>query len=238
MKPTRVPSTCLPDTQIIASEKEVQEHPAYAKAKAGDLAAAVVLSKSFLSAESIAAVRTAVAGRPVMILGVAAMESQGVNEIPQAMAFELSRTLGMPRAYEPLQINRVGHTRSSGWHRLASQAVFDGAVVSGGMYWLVDDFVGQGGTLANLGGYLQANRATVAGITVLAGRAYSAKLAISAQTLQALRTKHGQLEEWWIARFGFGFGALTESEGRYLYRAEDADTIRNRLAEAAQPSCR
>jgi hypothetical protein len=45
--------------------------------------------------------------------------------------------------------------------------------------------------------------------------------------------KHGDdLETWWRAEFGFGFDALTESEARYLLRAEDADTIRRRLAEA------
>ena len=40
----------------------------------------------------------------------------------------------------------------------------------------------------------------------------------------------------WRKRFGFGFDCLTESEARYLLRAEDADTIRNRLAAAAQKS--
>jgi len=32
--------------------------------------------------------------------------------------------------------------------------------------------------------------------------------------------------------FGYDFTCLIESEARYLERAEDADTIRNRLAEA------
>ncbi len=41
---------------------------------------------------------------------------------------------------------------------------------------------------------------------------------------------------WWRERFGFGFEFLTEFEARYLLRAENADTIRNRLAAAEQES--
>lgn len=67
----------------------------------------------------------------------------------------------------------------------------------------------------------------------------SARIALTAETLQALRDKHGDLEQWWFSKFGYGFDALTEdalteSEARYLGRAEDADTIRGRLGEAAR----
>jgi hypothetical protein len=71
----------------------------------------------------------------------------------------------------------------------------------------------------------------VALATTLTGDAYSAKLSLSTQTL-ALRAKHEQLEDWFRKTFGYGFEQLTESEARYLTRAEDADTIRNRIAAA------
>ena len=74
----------------------------------------------------------------------------------------------------------------------------------------------------------------VIGAMALTGKAYSSKLALTNETLNALRGKYGNFESWWREQFGFGFDALTESEGRYLLRAEDADTIRNRLAEAKQ----
>jgi len=52
-------------------------------------------------------------------------------------------------------------------------------------------------------------------------------------TLTQLRGKHGaELEIWWKNTFGDGFDCLTESEVCYLHRAENADTIRARLAEA------
>lgn len=74
-----------------------------------------------------------------------------------------------------VQINRVGHTGASGWTRLANQALFDGDVVAGQHHVLVDDFVGQGGTLANLRGYIIAKGGLVASYVALTGQPRSAK---------------------------------------------------------------
>jgi hypothetical protein len=70
--------------------------------------------------------------------------------------------------------------------------------------------------------------------SLLTGKPYSARLALSSETLRAARDKHGQIESWWGAIFGYEFDLLTESEARYLVRAEDADTIRNRMVEAGR----
>ncbi len=109
-------------------------------------------------------------------------------------------------------------------------ALFDGDVEESVEYLLVDDFVGEGGTLANFRGYIKSRGGRVVGATVLRGNAFSAKIALSNETLNALREKHGkQLEDWWQEHFAFGFDCLTESEARYLIRTPDADTVRNRI---------
>src|SRR5207249_11182772 len=98
-----------------------------------------------------------------------------------------------------------------------------------------DDFIGQGGTLANLRGFLESHGAMVIGATTLTGKAYSAKLKLTEETLRNLRGKYGrELEEWWLATFGYGFERLTESEARYLIRADDAYTITTRIAAAGR----
>ncbi|MEN8217891.1 MAG: hypothetical protein ABFS56_16285, partial [Pseudomonadota bacterium] len=104
--------------------------------------------------------------------------------------------------------NIVGHTGADGFSRLARQAMFDGKVSAGDCYLLVDDFVGQGGTLANLRVHvIQGNG------TVLTGKPHSANLALTSQTLERLRLKHGEnLEQWWQQQFGFGLDCLTESD--------------------------
>jgi len=127
----------------------------------------------------------------------------------------------------------VNHTGASGWERMVRPALFDGAVVPERDYVLVDDFVGQGGTLANLRGYMVHGGARVLGAVTLTGRADSATLALQPDTLAALREKHGeQIETWWQGIFGYRFDCLTESEARYLLRVENADTIRARIFAA------
>jgi hypothetical protein len=106
-------------------------------------------------------------------------------------------------------------------------------VVVGRNYVLVDDFVGQGGTLANLRGHIIHAGATVTGAVTLTGKAYSARLAPRDGTLRDLAAKHGkELQDWWLEAFGYELAQSTESEARYLIRAEDVDTIRAKLAAA------
>jgi hypothetical protein len=172
-------------------------------------------------------------GRDVQLLPVHALESEGVNEIPAALAEVLSEWLGLPIADSVVQSNTVGHTGASGFHRLANQAYFAGEVERGQQYLLIDDFVGQGGTLANLIGYIESAGGQAVGATVLTGKSYSAKLAPDDKLICALRDKHGRnLENWWREKFGFGFDCLTRSEARYLEKSPDAQTIRDRLIAA------
>jgi hypothetical protein len=134
-----------------------------------------------------------------------------------------------------VQTNIVGHTGADGFSRPARQAEFDGPVISGRYYILVDDFVGQGGTLANLRSHIIRCGGHVPGATVLTGKPYSARPALTGETLNDLRSKHGKkIENRWFQRFGFGFECLTESEARYLLRTPDTDRIRNKIAAAVE----
>lgn len=169
------------------------------------------------------------------LLSVHAVEGMGVNAIPEALADVLSTRLGLPVENTVVQTNVVGHTGASGFARLARQATFDGDIRAGVDYLLVDDFIGQGGTLANLRGFVESRGGVVMGAVVLTGKAHSARLALSEEQLEALRRKHGhELEAWWKARFGHAFDCLTESEARYLHRTSTADAVRDRLAAEEQ----
>ena len=164
---------------------------------------------------------------------VHALEDQGINRIPAAFAELLAEQLGLEVETRIIQANVVNHTGASGWERMARPPLFAGDVQPGRNYLIVDDFVGQGGTLANLRGHLIAGGGAVLGAATLTGKGYSATLDMQPGILVALRAKHGQeLENWWKQSFGYGFDRLTESEGRYLLRAEDADTVRTRILAA------
>ncbi len=233
MKPHRVPLSDFPDVVIHAPEPAVKGHPQYRAAKVGDALAAEALVTDSISDRAVEQLAVVLSGRAVVLVPIHALESEGVNEIPMALAEELSRRLGVPVHDAIVQLNSVGHTGADGFTRLANQALFDGPVQGGQAYYLVDDFVGQGGTLANLAGFIRGQGGEIVGATVLTGKPYSAKLAPDGAQIRALRAKHGvQLEEWWRQRFGFGFECLTRSEARYLENTADADTIRSRVAAA------
>ncbi len=164
-----------------------------------------------------------------------AVEKSGVNAIPEALADMLAQQLGWHTDSGIVQINIVSHTGADGFSRLARQAKFDGNAWAGKPYLLTDDFVGQGGTLANLRSHIMSKGGNVLGAIVLTGKPHSAKIALDGVTLQELRLKHGQqLENWWNQRFGFKFDCLTESEARYLLNTPDVERIRNKIIAAVQ----
>jgi hypothetical protein len=124
MKPPRTPLFGIPDVVIHrADESVVKVHANYGAAKAGDIESAKALVSSFVNDSGIERLKRLIGGRFPELVPIHALEAEGVS---------------------------VGHTGASGFARLAHQARFDGEIERGSLYLVVDDFVGQGGTLANL----------------------------------------------------------------------------------------
>lgn len=236
-KPLRTPLTAFPDVlihaMIDAGKSAVKRHPSYPAAKSGDAEAAKDLVRETINDGQVEALRCLLNGRRPILVSVHAYESEGVNAIPEAFAEELAVRLGLEIDSGMVQTNVVSHTGASGYGRLARQPVFDGEVIPGAEYVMVDDFVGQGGTLANLRGFIESKGGKVLAAVTLTGQPRSAKLALDQTKLDELREKHEEeFEKWWQERFGYSFDCLTQSEARYLADSPDADTIRDRIAEA------
>lgn len=236
IRPLRSPWDVFPNVWIHSPESAVKQHPAYPAAKAGDVDAAVDLVADTLNDERLGELEAAFGQRAPILVSVHAEESVGVNAIPEVLADAISRALGWEREGEVVQANVVNHTGADGFSRLARQAVFAGQIAPDRNYVICDDFIGQGGTIANLRGHIIAQGGFVIGATVLTGKDYSAILALSGDRLNELREKHGKIENWWQERFGFGFDCLTASEARYLIRTENSDTIRERIGAADGPA--
>jgi hypothetical protein len=221
----------FPPAILHAEELKVKKHPYYAEAKSGDADSAFILVHETISDQAVAELKALIAERKPILVSAHAVEKDGVNAIPEAFADELGRRLCLNTDDSVVQSNVVGHTGANGFARLARQALFDGVVQENADYILVDDFIGQGGTLANLKGFIENGGGHVIGATVLTGKPYSAILKPTEEQLSELRAKHGkEFENWWQERFGHGFDRLTQSEARYLTRTENVDTIRDRLA--------
>ncbi len=151
------------------------KHPLYLRAKQGDAIAAEGLVEDCVSSAAVEEIRHCCSSSAVSLLAVHAVEAEGMNAIPRVLARELSKQIDRPIMSGIIQSNRVAHTGASGYHRLAFPPLFEGEF-RGGEVYLVDDFIGQGGTLANLRGFVELNQGSVIGSTALTGRADSSEL--------------------------------------------------------------
>lgn len=225
----------FPDVFIHTTVKARDSHPGYAAAKGGDPDAALGLAGDLLDDATVDALNGLILGGPARLLPVVADETTGFNAIPDAMAQILSIRLEIPAEEgEIVQTNKVGHTRAPAFQRLVTPAVFDGNVIAGARYLLVDDHIGLGGTLANLKGYLEVNGAHVIGITTLTESRDARKISLRPATFAMLWAKHGQdLDDLWQAQFGHGIDCLTEVEAQNLCRQPSVAAIEDFLAQAA-----
>jgi len=221
----RFPWNRLPAVFIHGPESFVKTHHAYAAAKAGDTWAAMELVADAVSLRVLEQLWKRFDGQAPVLVSARAKEASGVNAIPEATARTISAVLKWPWERRIIQANKVSHAGASGYERLQHQVIFSGHVLIGLNYLLVDDLIGQGGTLANLRGHILAQKGCVIGATVLTGNDYSAQLALADEKLAELRRQHGHIEYWWRQRFGFGFESLTASEARFLSRARTAERI-------------
>ena len=173
--PPRMVWRDFPDAVLLADETRTKRHPSYAAAKAGDVEAATDLVRALVDETGIAAVRrllAAVAADQPVLVSAHAYERNGFNAIPAALAKLLSQRLGAPFDTAIVQTNVVGHTGAGGYDRLARQAAFGGEVEKDRECVMVDDFVGQGGTLANLRGWVEKQGGRVVGAVGLTGKPY------------------------------------------------------------------
>lgn len=204
-------------------------HPRYAAAKAGDLEAGMEVARALVTPDLVAQVRTALAGNKPVVVPVASIEASGRNKIPLAAAVLLADRLGLPTSGEIMQANRPKRTAMDGLDRIFAAPEFDGPVVAGQDYLILDDTLTQGATFASLAAHIEAGGGRVVAAVALTGKQYSAKIQPSPDTLKALRDKHGDLEADFRAATGYGFDALTESEARYLANFKPAQSVRDRI---------
>jgi hypothetical protein len=117
-----------------------------------------MLVEALLSTDDTERLARFLVGKKPLLLPVTADEVAGFHAIPDAMAQSLALRLGLiVAAGEIVPLNKVGHTKADGWHRLVTPAKFGGDVIAGATYILVDDHAGFGGTLANLRGFVEQN---------------------------------------------------------------------------------
>src|SRR5581483_3188208 len=121
----RTPWGEFPDVVILFEERFIKRHPLYWEAKQGDVRAAEGLIEDAITAADLSPLNRLIGRSKPFLLPVHALETEGMNVIPRVFARALSQLFDLPVFSGVIQINRVTHTGATGYHRLASPAVFD-----------------------------------------------------------------------------------------------------------------
>lgn len=211
------------------SDSVIKQHPSYAAAKSGDIDSAAVLLRE--SAFQFIVETGRKFGRDVVFVAPHAIEATGENAIPQALAACLAVMSGGSADSSIVQRERVFHTGADPMERIIARPHFDGNVVEGAKYALVDDVSTMGTTLAELSHFIQHKGGAVAGAVLLVNASRSGRLAPAKKVVSELKRRHGNgIEEI----FGIQPEALTADEANYLIGFRTTDEIRNRVASARE----
>ncbi len=150
-------------------------HPDFKAAKAGDSAAAKRLVDALVKPERLKALAERYPN--AIVVPVAELEPTGKNQIPWALGSALAKA-GLPMSDKIVSRSTVSRRLMSAVDRLLGRKVFDGEVVRGKDYILVDDVVTQGGTLDELRTHIVNNGGNVVAVTSLGFSAGSNIIAV------------------------------------------------------------
>lgn len=221
----------IPDVIIPYKLGDLGGHPDYQAAKAGDTAAAIKLASELVT-DDVAEKIANIGGNDTLLLPVLAEELAGRNKIPLAIAKVLQGKTGRKVELSVYQVNKPTRTGLGGLDRIFAVPEFEGeGDLSEKLFLLVDDTLTQGGTFASLAAHIRQNGGRVAGAMALTGKQFSARLRLDTSTLDKLRQQHGDIENDFREATGYGFGALTESEARYLANYKPSQAVRDRILE-------
>ena len=208
-------------------DSELKKHPAYQAAKKGDNEAAFELVWD-LASSFLMDLKGEFAENTVYVSPFA-KEASGDNAIPPLLASACASFMEGKAENDIVQLERVFHTGADPMERLSLRPSFEGEVVSGQDYVLVDDVTNLGGTLAELANYILINGGMVKGTIVLCNAGRSDDFLPSKKTLRLLKERFGnEIKEI----FGIRTEALTTNEANYLIGFRTTDEIRNRLFKA------
>ncbi len=211
---------------------KVKEHPNFAAAKRGDVDAAQRLVASLAKTDRLQLL--AKEYPDAIVVGVMEIEPQGNNQIPNALAAEISRH-GLKVDQDIVSVSKVSHKDKDAVERLLARKEFEGAVIKGAQYIIADDVVTQGGTIHELRHYIENNGGHVVSVTSLAFSAGSNIIAIKQETISSIQHKFNREQLERILRdenIAGTIEALTESEGRTILKFGTLDAFRNRIVEA------
>lgn len=205
----------------------LKSHLQYKSAKAGDAESAVELiadlALDFLVEISINF------SKNLIFVAPHAREATGDNAIPQVLAAACAMVMQGRVDTDIVQVTRVFHTGADPMERMSLRAEFDGEIIRGAHYVLVDDVTNMGGTLAELANFILDGGGNLSAAIVLVNAGRNKQFNPSSTIIEMLEKRYGnEIKEI----FGIAANALTANEANYLIGFRSTDEIRNRLVKA------
>jgi orotate phosphoribosyltransferase len=153
---------------------------------------------------------------PILVAVMSVTDNSGQdNLLPFAYAQALADYTNLRIDPRILKINKAKHTGASAIERLFCPSIFDGLVIAGEHYILVDDRFTTGGTLADLHGFITKNGGNVVAVTTLTSNPRSDSFQQSLETREGL-TAYPNFSRDFRKVMGFGTECLTNAEARLI----------------------
>jgi hypoxanthine phosphoribosyltransferase len=169
-----------------------------------------------------------------IIAPVHAFEGKSLNKIPIVYAEVMSSITGFEVDKNIIQINDVSRTNKTAIERLISREKFEGNVIPGKNYIILDDVVTQGGTLSEFRSYIESNGGKVVAASTLGYTQYSTVLAVKNNTISDIERRFGRDEtESFLREFKIAekIENLTNGEAKYILSFKSLDHLRKRISE-------
>lgn len=182
-----------------------------------------------------------------VVVPVQAVEGQGNNRLPKALAKRIAEGSSWSVSDDIVQTQKVSHTGADAITRMVTHPVFDGPVVPGQVYIIVDDVTTSGSSLAALRHYIASKGGRVVRATSFAAvdfegtGAKGAILALGRDTAARLAKKFdlGRLDAI-LSKYGIvpSHEHLTDSEGRTVLSYPNLEAyeakVKQKLAKLAE----
>lgn len=212
-------------------------HPDYSEAKSGDPAAAARLVFDLMQSPHAIGVISDLAQQLLNIgnlvfLPVSMRESGRINQIPIAMAEYLCAEVGGIFDNRICQVNCTNRTGKDYNYRLQPEhrAVFEGDVVAGGNYIIIDDVMCQGGTLSDLRDYIDGRGGSVLDAVVMGTGRQGAQFLMTPETRKRIESRFTARQLNLVIRqrrlHSGDYTRLTEFEARQIFKGVLRDSVR------------
>ena len=221
--------------------KTLTAHRDYHAAKnLEDRDAAGRLVRDFLGTPGNAALLHSIGARfpSAVIVPVHAIEENGKNRIPEALAEYAAKKTGLDIDTAVVQSNIVRRTGAGSWDRFAFRPAFDGPVAQGRPHVLVDDVFSHGGSFSELRRHIIRGGGHVVLAAALSCGGFGDVIAPRPDFQKHLLDIFGKNNlNSFLKEFNLYDGncaCLTEPEALALRKAASLDEAGNRIAAARQ----